>query len=265
VERVENKLLKFLEKTTCRAGSIILGYYNGKFEIDKKDLRPEGIDIVTDADRASESFILNAIKDEFPGHDILTEESQTEIGGSSSLWLVDPLDGTVNFAHGFPHFSVSIALMDHGNLLAGAVYDPLRGEFFCALKGCGSWLNQKAIYTSESMGFRSSLLGTGFPYDIAYSEDNNVREFSRMATKVQGIRRAGSAALDLAYVACGRLDGFWELKLKPWDQGAGMLLVEEAGGKITDRFGKPVDPFSNTVVATNGLIHDQVVQVLEES
>ncbi len=265
MEPVENKLVTFLEKTTGRAGSIILGYYNGKFAIDKKDLRPDGIDIVTDADRASESLILKAIRDEFPGHDILTEESQTEMTGSRSLWLVDPLDGTVNFAHGFPHFSVTIALMDHGNLLAGAVYDPLKSEFFCAIKGCGAWLNRKAINVSTSMKLRSSLLGTGFPYDRAYSEDNNVAEFNRMVTRVQGVRRAGSAALDLAYVACGRLDGFWELKLKPWDQGAGMLLVEEAGGKITDRFGKPADPFANTVVATNGLIHDQVVQVLEEN
>lgn len=255
-------IVPFLEDVTDRAGRSIMSYFQGSFRIDLKDTRPGGIDIVTDADRASEDIILGSIRREFPDHDILTEETETNSTGSSWLWLVDPLDGTVNFAHGIPIFSVSIALMNNGILVAGMVYDPTRTEKFRAIRNDGAYLNGNQIRVSQADGLNKSIIATGFPYDRAYSPVNNVAEFSRVVTRVGGIRRGGSAAIDLAYVSCGRLDGFWELKLKPWDMAAGMLLVEEAGGRVTDRTGKPTDVYTDSVVATNGIVHDALVDIL---
>ncbi len=256
------EILSFLDEVTAWAGRVILSYFRGDFRVVRKDFTEGGIDIVTDADRASEDIIMGAIAREFPGHDILTEETETEGSGSRWLWVVDPLDGTINFAHGFPHFCVSIALMDEARLFAGMIYDPLKKERFCAVQGRGAFLNGKRIRVSGAEKLDVSVVATGFPYDRAYSPDNNVAEFSRVVTRVQGMRRAGSAALDLAYVACGRLDGFWELKLKPWDQAAGMLLVTEAGGKVSDREGRPTDIHTQSVLATNGLIHDALAAAL---
>ncbi len=253
------EMLPFLDMISRKAGQVVLSYFNREFRIDSKDTSAEGIDIVTDADRDSEEIILEAIRREFPGHDILTEETVTENTGSDWLWLVDPLDGTVNFAHGFPHFCISIALMNTNNLVAGIVYDPLRQESFYAFRNGGAFLDGNLIRVSRSDQLRRSIIATGFPYDRGYSPENNVAEFTRVVTRVQGIRRAGSAALDLAYVSCGRLDGFWELKLKPWDQGAGMLLVKEAGGRITDRAGLATDVYSQSVVATNNIIHEELL------
>jgi myo-inositol-1(or 4)-monophosphatase len=259
------EILSFLDEVTAWAGRVILNYFRGDFRVVRKDFAEGGIDIVTDADRASEDIIMGAISREFPGHDILTEETETEGSGSRWLWVVDPLDGTINFAHGFPHFCVSMALMDEERLFAGMIYDPLKDERFCAVQGRGAFLNGKRIRVSRAEKLTESVVATGFPYDRAYSPDNNVAEFSRVVTRVQGMRRAGSAALDLAYVACGRLDGFWELKLKPWDQAAGMLLVAEAGGTVSDREGRPTDIHTQSVLATNGLIHDVLVAALAES
>ncbi|MEI8181294.1 MAG: inositol monophosphatase family protein [Desulfomonile sp.] len=253
----------FLDMVTKKAGGKLLSYFQGKFRIDRKDTSVGGIDIVTDADRASEEIILEAIGREFPSHDILTEETVTEMSGSSWLWLVDPLDGTVNFAHGFPHFCISIALMHKEILLAGIVYDPLRQETFFTMRGSGAYLNGKPAQVSRADRLGVSIIATGFPYDRAYSAETNVAEFTRVVTRVQGIRRAGSAALDLAYVSYGRMDGFWELKLKPWDQAAGMLLVEEAGGRVTDRTGNAADVYSVSVVATNGIIHEELLAAIE--
>jgi myo-inositol-1(or 4)-monophosphatase len=230
--------------------------------VERKDTSEKGIDIVTDADRASEDLILAEIAKSFPDHDILTEETLTDSSGSQWLWLVDPLDGTVNFAHGYPHFSISIALTYNGNLVAGMVHDPLRAETFYAIQNQGAFLNGKTIAVSKAATLQTSIVATGFPYDRAYTEDNNVREFSQVVTRVQGIRRGGSAALDLAYVACGRLDGFWELRLKPWDQAAGMLLVQEAGGRVSDGTGQRTHVRTLSIVATNGLIHDELVTAI---
>lgn len=255
-------IVPFLEDVADRAGRSIMSYFQGSFRIDLKDKRPGGIDIVTDADRASEDIILGSIRREFPDHDILTEETETNSTGSSWLWLVDPLDGTVNFAHGIPIFSVSIALMNNGILVAGIVYDPTRAEKFRAIRNDGAYLNGNQIRVSQADRLNKSIIATGFPYDRAYSSVNNVAEFSRVVTRVGGIRRGGSAAIDLAYVSCGRLDGFWELKLKPWDMAAGMLLVEEAGGRVTDRTGRPTDVYTDSVVATNGVVHEALADIL---
>ncbi len=255
-------MVPFLEDVTDRAGQALMSYFHGSFKIDLKDTRPGGIDIVTDADRASEEIILGSIRREFPDHDILTEETHTDKTGSPWLWLVDPLDGTVNFAHGIPVFSVSIALTHNGALVAGMVLDPTRNEKFWAIRNHGAHLNDNPIGVSRAERLDTSIIGTGFPYDRAYSPVNNVAEFSRVVTRVQGIRRGGSAAIDLAYVSCGRLDGFWELKLKPWDMAAGMLLVAEAGGRVTDRTGKPTDVYTDSIVATNGIVHDALVDIL---
>jgi myo-inositol-1(or 4)-monophosphatase len=258
-------VMPFLDELSKLAGRKIMSYFEGEFRIDKKDHRVGGIDIVTDADRAAEDLIMEAIRREFPGHDILTEETITEKTGSKWLWVVDPLDGTVNFSHGYPMFCVSIALMNQGEVIAGTVYDPVHEESFSAFLGGGAFLNGNPARVSAAESLNRSIVATGFPYDKAFSEINNIAEFTRVVMRVQGIRREGSAALDLAYVSCGRLDGFWELKLKPWDMAAGMLLVSEAGGRVTDRTGKPTNVYTSSVVATNGLIHDLLVEVLSEN
>lgn len=257
-------VLPFLDHLVGRAGRVLTKYFQGKLDVRLKDNRVGAIDIVTDADRASEDLILEAIRREFPDHDILTEETPTEKTGSEFLWLIDPLDGTVNFAHSYPVFAISVALMVNGSLMTGVIHDPLRQETFSAFRNGAAFLNGNPIMVSKVERLDRSLVSTGFPYDKAFSPENNLAEFSTVLLKVQGVRRGGSAALDLAYVASGRLDGFWELKLKPWDMAAGMLLVEESCGRVTDRTGQPTDVYTNSIVATNGLIHDLLVGVLSE-
>jgi myo-inositol-1(or 4)-monophosphatase len=207
-------------------------------------------------------MIMDSITDEFPDHDILTEETETKRTGARWLWLIDPLDGTVNFSRGYPFFCVSLALMEDKRLLAALVKDPYHDETFHSIAGKGAFLNNDPIKVSHSQTLRKSLVATGFPYDRAESPENNVAEFSRIAPKVQGIRRGGSAAMDLCYVASGRLDGFWELKLKPWDMAAGMLIIQEAGGKVTDDRGESANPGVHCIVATNGRIHGELIKVL---
>jgi myo-inositol-1(or 4)-monophosphatase len=256
------EIIPFLANVTRSAGKTILSYFRGDFGVQIKGGGYSKSDIVTDADRASEDLILEAIQKEFPDHDIITEETSTQLRGSRWKWFIDPLDGTVNFAHGYPVFSVSIALMEGEDLAFGMVYDPLRGECFSAIRNEGAVLNGSPIRVSRTSRLDESLVATGFPYDRATSPDNNLAEFGRVVGRVHGVRRAGSAALDLASVSCGRLDGFWELKLKPWDMAAGMLLVEEAGGRISDRRGGPTDVYTLSVAATNGHIHNELVDVL---
>jgi myo-inositol-1(or 4)-monophosphatase len=261
----ENGNLRFAVNLAEQAGRIIASYANGSFQVVGKGTQKGGIDIVTDADHASEDFILEHIRKQFPDHDILSEETITEKKGSDWLWVVDPLDGTVNFSHGYPAFCVSIALLKNDAIILGVVHDPLRQETFSAIRGEGAFVNSNRIHVSAAEILTRSLIATGFPYDRASSPENNVAEFNQVVTKVQGMRRGGSAALDLSYVACGRLDGFWELKLKPWDMAAGMLLVEEAGGIITDRLGKPTNMYTNNIVATNGRIHPLLLELLAKS
>ncbi len=261
-EHSTGEILAFITELITGAGRVLMSFREGTFRVHRKDTAGSNIDIVTDADQASEDLILESIRKAFPSHDILTEERLIERTGSRWLWVVDPLDGTVNFAHRYPMFSISIAVMADGELLAGAVCDPLRRELFTASRGGGAFLNGAPIRVSGVAQLERSIVGTGFPYDKATSAVNNLAEFSAVLMKVQGMRRGGSAAIDLAYVASGRLDGFWELKLKPWDMAAGMLLVQEAGGVITDRHGDPTDVFTQSIVATNGAIHGKLVDAL---
>jgi myo-inositol-1(or 4)-monophosphatase len=258
-------LLPFLNDVAQNAGKIIMSYYNGNFTVQSKDVRPGGVDVVTDADQASEEYILQSIKSNFPLHDVLTEERRTENTGSKWLWVIDPLDGTVNFSHGYPVFCVSIALMEQNRIIAGIIHDPVHQETFCGLLDQGAFLNGNLIRVSSAEKLERSIVATGFPYDRAFDKVNNLAEFSKVSCRVQGMRRGGSAAMDLAYVACGRLDGFWELKLKPWDMAAGMLIVQEAGGRVTNRYGENTDIYTNSILATNGIIHENLKDLLRES
>jgi myo-inositol-1(or 4)-monophosphatase len=212
-------------------------------------------------------MIVSRIKSAFPTHSILAEEihdiSRDENAGSPYRWVIDPLDGTTNFAHGYPVFSVSIGLEVAGELELGIVYDPTRDEMFTARRGGGSFCNGVSLRVSTTGSLLSSLLATGFPYDVQTSKDNNLSNFCAFALRAQGIRRGGSAALDLCYVASGRLDGFWELKLNPWDCAAGFLTVREAGGIVTNFRGQPASINGREVVASNGLIHQEMLDVLK--
>lgn len=219
------------------------------------------INIVTEADKMSESLIIESIRRDFPGHGILSEESPAVSGTEQFRWIIDPLDGTTNYAHGYPVFCVSIALEKEDKIILGVIYDPMREDMFVAVRGEGVYLNDKKMTVSSVNNISRSLLATGFPYDIRDSKENNLDYFNAMAVKVQAIRRAGAAALDLAYLAAGRFDGFWELKLKPWDTAAGCLMVEEAGGKVTDLFGKKWDISSPHLLASNRLIHQQMMDI----
>ncbi len=217
--------------------------------------------IVTDVDRLSEKLIISAILRAFPGHSILSEESPPVNSGSRYRWVIDPIDGTTNFAHAFPFFCVSIALEESGRTILGVVYDPMRDEMFIARRGKGAALNGKKIEVSRTALLGGSLLATGFSYGIT-EKDRNIAHFRKLLVKTQAIRRAGSAALDLCYVACGRFDGFWEMNLHPWDSAAASLIVEEAKGKVTKFDGKPYSCRDNNILATNGRIHNQMVKIL---
>jgi myo-inositol-1(or 4)-monophosphatase len=222
------------------------------------------VDLVTSADLAAEKLIVSAVRDVFPDHAILAEEGGGDQSGDH-VWLIDPLDGTTNFAHGFPVFCVSIALRGPEGLLVGVVYDPLRDECFTASRGQGAHLNGEPVHVSACPALDKALLATGFPYDRRTVEDNNVHAFSVFIRRCQGIRRAGSAALDLCYVACGRFDGYWEMRLKPWDMSAGALIVREAGGRITDYRGREHGVSdSYNIAASNGPIHPEMLSTLAE-
>ena len=220
------------------------------------------IDLVTEFDLQSERLLVEGLRRSFPEDPILAEEG----GGAAGdhRWLIDPLDGTTNFAHGLPVFCISMAYVEAGAIQLGVVYDPMRSELFQALRGQGASLNGKPIHVSREARLDRSLLVTGFPYDIRTADETNLDHFSRLSLRAQAVRRLGSAALDLAYVAAGRFDGYWELRLSPWDWGAGILLVREAGGKVT-RLEGDADIFRppTSIVASNGLIHEAMLRVLE--
>ncbi|MFQ5881281.1 MAG: inositol monophosphatase family protein [Candidatus Methylomirabilales bacterium] len=220
------------------------------------------INLVTDLDRRSEAAIVAFLHHRFPDYTILSEEGQGHEGRGETRWIVDPLDGTTNYAHGFPFFSVAIALERKDQLRCGLVYDPLREEWFTAVRGGGAFLNEEPIHASETDGLEEALLCTGFPYDLKESPENNLNHFRDFSMRAQAVRRPGSAALDLSYVAAGRLDGFWEFKLKPWDMAAGALLVAEAGGTVSDFGGGPLDIFGREIVASNGRLHQAMLGVL---
>jgi myo-inositol-1(or 4)-monophosphatase len=225
-----------------------------------------GIDLVTDADHASEAALLEFLAARHPGAAVLAEESGASgAAGGRVRFIVDPLDGTTNYAHGLPHFAVNVGVEDERGLLAGATYDPLRDELFRAARGEGAWLGEERIATSESAELGRALLCTGFPYDIHQNPDVPLGLFGAYLKRARAIRRMGSAALDLAYVACGRFDGFWEMKLKPWDLAPGILLVREAGGVVTDFGGGDAMLASGEICAANRPLHPGLLAVLEET
>jgi myo-inositol-1(or 4)-monophosphatase len=247
----------------CReAGQVILDRFGGGLEISRKG----EVDLVTDVDLALSEQIAGAILQIFPEHTVITEEGWQEdmARNAEYLWLVDPLDGTTNYVHGYPGFCVSVALVHEGHLLTGCVYDPLREEVFYAEKGRGASLNGRALSVSGTDQLIRSLLSTGFPYERATLPESNVTYLARVINHIQGVRRSGSLALDLAYVAAGRLDGHWELYVKPWDTAAGGLLVQEAGGCLSNLRGQSWTPFEEHIVASNGKIHEQLLSALNE-
>jgi myo-inositol-1(or 4)-monophosphatase len=221
------------------------------------------VDIVTNFDKRSQEIICEYLSSRFPDHDLLAEEGLHLDRGSDFCWIIDPIDGTTNYAHNFPVFCVSIALENKGEIVVGVIYDPLREEMFYATKEGGAFLNGEKISVSCVAELQKSLLATGFPYDVWESQINNLDHFTNFITRVQAIRRCGSAAIDLCYIACGRFDGFWELKLNPWDIAAGVLIVTEAGGSMSDFQGKKFSIYGDESLASNGLIHEQMIKVLQ--
>ncbi|MCP4581919.1 MAG: inositol monophosphatase [candidate division Zixibacteria bacterium] len=251
--------LKLAVVVAREAGSYLMEVLPQKRSIEKKGI----VDIVTEADRHTEKMIFDIINKAFPDDQFLAEEGTSNPGDSAFTWVVDPLDGTTNYSHRFPVFCVSVALVKDGAPLVGCVYNPNLDECFTAHKGEGAYLNDEPIQVSDNDKLIESLLATGFPYDIRESEQDNMNNFYAFYKNgAQGVRRAGSAALDLAYTACGRFDGFWEMKLKPWDIAAGILLVEEAGGKVTNFTGDPVELATGEVLSSNGNIHSVMIEVL---
>ncbi|MGD0946100.1 MAG: inositol monophosphatase family protein [Candidatus Binatia bacterium] len=225
------------------------------------------VDIVTETDREIEALLTAELRRAFPDHLIVAEEASAGCAlqrppDERYVWYLDPLDGTINFAHGYPQFAVSLALARGRELLLGIVHDPVRRETFCARRGLGATLNDAPIRVSATDDIEQALIGTGFPYDRREHLDFYLRFLTDFMVRAQGVRRSGSAALDLSYVACGRLDGFWEWKLKPWDTAAGALLVEEAGGSISDFRGGPFDLFGQQTLASNGRLHRLMADTL---
>jgi myo-inositol-1(or 4)-monophosphatase len=221
---------------------------------------------VTETDEAAEALIRDRLQAAFPDHGILGEEAGGDDWRTSEpIWLVDPLDGTNNFAHAFPFVTVSLALRMKGEVHVGVVFDPLRGETFAAGRGTGAWLNGDPLHVTPTAKLADAFLATGFPYNRRVAADNNVHRLDHFLRRSQGVRRAGSAALDMAYVACGRFDGFWEIRLHPWDVAAAGLIVQEAGGRLSDFAGDMAHFASGQeVVASNGHIHDEMLRVIRE-
>jgi myo-inositol-1(or 4)-monophosphatase len=241
-----------------RAGALVAGRYT---EGHTEAYKGHAHNLVTETDHASEALIVAALAERFPGHGIRGEEGRGA-AGEDVLWVVDPLDGTNNFAHGFPVFAVNIAAMRGDTVLVGVTFDPLRGELFTARRGGGARLNDRPLAVSHRACLAESLVATGFPYDKSTNPDNNLAQFVAVTPHVRGVRRAGSAALDLAYVAAGRLEAYWERGTAAWDVAAGILMVEEAGGRVTDYEGGPAHPDGGRFVASNGRVHDELMETL---
>lgn len=253
-----NKYIRFAKETAYAAGQMLLKGASRNIRIDHKG----AVNLVTEMDLKSEKMIHSAIRREFASHSILAEETHSEDTGSRYRWIVDPLDGTTNYAHRYPIWCVSIGIERDGEIVGGVIYNPNLDEMFYGWRGKGSFLNGKRLHVSRETRLSHALLVTGFPYDIRESDVDNLDNFARFYKVCQSVRRGGSAALDLAYVAAGRFDGFWELKLSPWDTAAGKLLVEEAGGHVTDFSGSEFDIFSKEIVCANKRLHKQMLEVL---
>jgi myo-inositol-1(or 4)-monophosphatase len=251
--------LSDVERLAREAGAILGAGYSKEHQVNYKGV----IDLVTEVDHRSEAYLLGEVQGRFPDHHIFAEETGIIQGNVDDIWYIDPLDGTVNYAHHIPIFCVSIAYASHGTLKLGAVYDPMRDEMFLAERGQGATLNGKAVRVSSTTELQKSLLVTGFPYDAWNTPQDNFANFVRLGKLTQGVRRLGSAALDLCYVAAGRFDGFWEMSLKPWDVAAGGLICEEAGAKITSVDGNRdfISP-PQSVIASTPAIHARILQEL---
>lgn len=252
------ELIERARQIAFDAGSILTAKLKSGITVEYKG----SIDLVTDADRASEKYIVEEIQRLFPDHGILGEEGARVKGSSDFLWVIDPIDGTTNFAHAFPYFSVSMGLLKAGEVILGIVYNPVSEECFAAERGSGAYLNGEKITVSQKGAVQESLLATGFPYDIATTDKNNISTFGLATKASQGVRCLGSAALDLCQVASGRIDGFWERALNPWDIAAGSLIVTEAGGRVSDCHGQDFNALGHDICATNGLIHAELVNIL---
>ena len=243
------------------AGALLLKYAHCGFRVEYKN----PINLVTDADKAAEQCVIDYIQARFPTHRFLAEErGRVEEAPSPYLWIIDPLDGTTNFAHGFPTYCVSIGLEYNGRCVLGVIFDPSRDELFTAVEHSGAWLNEHPIHVSKINSLENSLLVTGFAYDIRESPRNNLDHFVKFSLKAQGVRRTGSAALDLCYVAAGRFDGFWEVRLNPWDMAAGSVIVREAGGRLTNFSGSELSIYGQELVASNSHIHSAMLTVLNQ-
>jgi myo-inositol-1(or 4)-monophosphatase len=251
--------LAVAKDAAVKAGKVLKDNVNGVRDISYKG----EINLVTEMDRLSEKTVVETIQRAFPRHGILAEEDARIENDSGFLWIIDPLDGTTNYAHGYPNFSVSIGLEHKGEIVIGVVYDPMRNELFTALKGQGAFLNDTPIAVSKNDRLIRSLLATGFPYDRTVSTENNLNYFNALIMASQEVRRSGSASLDLCNLAAGRLDGYWELKLQPWDVAAGSLIVQEAGGEVTDFSGKRSTIRDKEIVASNGRIHNQLLEIID--
>lgn len=255
---MEKNYLNVAIAAAKEAGKIQMKYFGKEYEVNYKG----EIDLVTEVDRICEKTISEIILKNFKNHDILTEEGGQKSGGSSWKWIIDPLDGTTNYFHGYPYFCVSIALEIDGEVMIGVVYNPVLDELFYAEKGEGAYLNGRKIHVSKTERLEKSFLSTGFPYDLRNHADYYLNYFREFIIRSFAIRRAGSAALDLSYLAMGRFDGFWELKLQPWDVAAATLLVTEAGGKVSDFKGDSFSIYLKEILASNGLIHEQMLEVI---
>ncbi len=253
-------LKQTLINATFAGAKVLKHYFNSEFTVSNK----EGVNnLVTEADHASEKAIIDIVRDAYPKHHILSEEIGEITMDSTYKWIIDPIDGTINFASGIPICCVSIGIEQEGEMIMGAVYNPLSNEFFFAQKGFGATLNDKKISVSDKKSVDASCLATGFPYTYIDSPNGPLQVFERFIKKGIAIRRLGSAAIDLCWVAAGRFDGFYEHQLNAWDSAAGFLMVEEAGGKVTDFEGKPYSPYQPQILATNGKIHADMLAAID--
>lgn len=252
---------KTLIKAAYEAGKILKENFGGKFKISSKDVVSN---LVTEIDKKSEDKIISIIKEEFPYHNIITEEAGSIFQESEYKWIIDPIDGTVNYAHSIPLTCVSIALEKSDEIILGAVYNPLSDEFFFSEKGKGAYLNDRKISVSVTDELRKSLLVTGFPYNSSTHNPDPVAVFKKFLMLDVPVRRLGSAALDLCWTACGRFEGFWEYNLNAWDVAAGYLILEEAGGKVTNFKGDKYSVYGKQILATNNLIHEEMLEIINK-
>lgn len=250
--------LKAAKEAAMAAGEILRRLFGQVKHITQKG----DIDLVTEADFQAEKTVIEIIRQYFPQDNILSEETGNHENPSDRTWLIDPLDGTTNFVHGFPFFAVSIGLEVDGKSVVGVIFNPFMNELFEAAKGLGAFLNNRSIEVSKTRNMKEALLATGFPYDIQEKHEEILNRLKKIIVKAQGVRRPGAAAIDMCYVAAGKLDGFWEQGLKPWDTAAGIVIVEEAGGKLSTFQGDRYTPYQKTIVAANPFIHSAIIDVL---